>query len=191
MKTYESQNSADEDRTLEDETSSGNECEKGDELHAGSIASTEAVTPARFMARLRHELDRRGISHGTLPRLTAPGETPPCFKLSGANYDQWLATASLLGATVPYRYDMPGEPNYCWDCTSAFKGKAKAAGVCRFPGTRFERVQTVIRDEQKKVIEVEIVGISRRKHLQFEGSRIDELLREHVSAGGGEAVQSE
>lgn len=173
---------AEDDVALNDETRADDESEESEDLQAGSpnrgesIASTEAVTAERFYARLDHELQRRGVDLDKLERLTPPGGTPPCFKLAGTNYDVWLASASLLGATVPYRYDMPAEPNYCWDCGPAFKGKAKKAGVCRFPGTRFERVQTVIRDEHRKVVEVEIVGISRRKHLTFEDSRIEELL---------------
>jgi hypothetical protein len=95
-------------------------------------------------------------------------------------FDTWLSSASLLGATVPYRYDMPAEPNYCWDCTPAFKREAMAAGTCRFPNTRFERTQTVIRDEQKKIIEIEVVGISRSKQAVVAEAQLQSLLPEDV-----------
>lgn len=176
MITDEPEYGSDEDGSLQDEAGADDKGEEAEKLHPTSIAATEAVTAARFHARHRNELQRRGVVPTQLPRLTKDGETPPCFKLADVSYDEWLASASLLGATVPYRYDMPGEPNYCWDCTADFKCRAKKAGVCQFPGTRFERVQTVIRDEHKKVVEVEVVGISRRRHIQFEGSLVEEMI---------------
>jgi hypothetical protein len=133
-----------------------------------SIRDAPAASPLRFYARLRHELELRGIDYDRLPKLTPEGESPPCFESVGTPFEAWLASASLLGATVPYRFDMPAEPNYCHDCTAAHKQKAQAVGVCLFPNTRFERVQTVVRDDEGKNIEVEIVGISRSKTVAID-----------------------
>lgn len=185
MKTSDSQYDADDDRTLDDEGAAENEQEETNAFHKdGSIAATDAASAGRFYARLSNELRLRGIRVEDIPRPTPDGSTPPCFKLAGVRYEDWLASSSLVGATVPYRYDTPAEPNYCFDCTQGFKSKAVAAGACQFPRTRFEKIQNVIRDEHKKVVEVEIVGVSRRKHLQFEGSRIDELLAERFDSNG-------
>ncbi len=185
MKADDAEYTADDDRTLYDEGTTENEQEEAESFHKdGSIAATDAASAGRFYARLSNELRLRGVRVEDIPRPTPEGSTPACFKLAGVRYEDWLASASLVGATVPYRYDTPGEPNYCWDCCAAFKAKAVTAGACQFPRTRFEKIQNVIRDEHRKVVEVEIVGVSRRKHLQFEGSRIDELLAESFDRDG-------
>lgn len=146
------------------------------ELHGVNIADTAAVTPERFYARLRNELRVRGIDYDALPRITQEGDAPACYERFDLDFDLWLSSASLLGATVPYRYDMPAEPNYCYDCTLQFKHEAMAAGVCRFPNTRFERAYGTIRDAGHKVIEIEIVGISRSKETVIEEAQLRSLL---------------
>lgn len=126
-----------------------------------SVRDAPAASPLRFYARLRHELEIRGINYDGLPKLTKEGESPPCFSLVGASFDAWLSNAGMLGALVPYRFDMPAEPNYCVDCTPEFKHKAMAAGVCRFLNTRFEKSRTVVQDDEGKHTEVEVLGVSR------------------------------
>lgn len=181
MKTDEPQDSADDDRTLNDEGAAENEQEEAESFHKdSSIAATEAASAGRFYARLSNELRLRGVHVESVPRRTPEGSTPACFTFASSRYEDWLASASLVGATVPYRYDTPGEPNFCHDCTPQFKARAMAARVCSFPRVRFEKVQNVIREQGGKVVEVELIGVSRRKHLQFEGSRIDELLGERA-----------
>ena len=143
-----------------------------------SIAGTTAVTPERFYARLRLELSKRGISYDDLPKITKEGEAPACYTAVNVPFDTWLSSASLLGATVPYRYDMPAEPNYCWDCTPDFRRQAKLMGACRFPNTRFEKMQTVIRDGGKKIFETEIVGISRSREAAITDAQLQNLLPE-------------
>lgn len=134
-----------------------------------SIAETAAATAPRFYARLRTELAKRGISYADLPKFTSEGQSPPCFTEAKVPFDMWLSSASLLRATVPYRFDMPAEPNYCYDCRSAFKKAAIKARTCLFPHSKFERVQTVIRDERRPSFEVETVGVSRNPELLYDG----------------------
>lgn len=138
--------------------------------HRGSLAFTEApaivrqappASPLRFYARLRHQLESRHIDYDALPRLTPEGGSPPCFKRLRVSFDAWLSSASMLGATVPYRYDMPAEPNYCFDCTPAFKKFAQARGLCQFPNARFERARTMNPDE------AETPGVTRAKRLDI------------------------
>lgn len=147
---------------VDEHSAADNEGDKTDELHAPSILGTGAATAERFEARLRVELAKRGIDPADLPRLIADEKVPPCYKLAGANYKEWLAAASMLGATVPYRFDMPAVPNYCWDCTPAYKQRAVAAAACKFPHTKFEQRRTITREAKGKVIEMEVVGVSRR-----------------------------
>ena len=151
--------------------------EQSEELHQVKIADTDAVTPERFYARLRNELRLRGVNYDALLKITQEGDSPACFDRFDLDFDLWLSSASLQAATVPYRYDMPAEPNYCYDCTLTFKQQAMAAGVCRFPHTRFERVHGTIRDGGKKAVEIEIVGISRSLEQVVEDAQLRSLLR--------------
>ncbi len=80
----------------------------------------------------------------------------------------WLASASLLRATVPYRFDMPAEPNFCFDCVRSFQKEMKKQGKCLFPHVKFEQIRTVIRDERKPTFEVETVGVTRNPELIYE-----------------------
>ena len=137
METDEPQNSADDDGTLNDEGAAENEQEEADSFHPDSIAATDAASAGRFYARLSNELSLRGVRVADIPRFTPEGSTPACFKLADVRYEVWLASASLVGATVPYRYDVPGEPNFCFDCTPQFKAKAVAASAFIFPRVRF------------------------------------------------------
>lgn len=132
-----------------------------------SVKDAPAASPVRFYARLRRDLEDRGIDIDTLPRLTPEGGRPPCFETKAA-YEAWLACASLLGATVPYRFDMPAEPNYCYDCHAKFKRACVAAGICNFPKVRFETRQTVVQDDEGKGIEIEQVGVSRSKMVAID-----------------------
>lgn len=170
---------AGEDISVEKKPAGHNNEEETDDLHDRerpatdnvSVRDAPAASPVRFYARLRRDLEVRGIDFDKLPRLTAEGKHPPCFETM-SQYEAWLASASLLGAIVPYRYDMPAEPAYCHDCTPAFQKKAKALGTCQFPNTRFERRQTVVQDDGGKGIEIELVGVSRSEttvlHLEDE-----------------------
>jgi hypothetical protein len=169
MKTQPSQSEADEYLSLDGEAATEDEYSEADALdHELSIAETAAATAPRFYARLRTELAKRGLSYAALPKFTQEGDTPPCFKAADVPFEMWLSSASLLRATVPYRFDMPAEPNYCYDCRSAFKQAAVKAGTCQFPHLKFERVQTVIRDERQPTFEVETVGVSRNPELIYE-----------------------
>lgn len=132
-----------------------------------SVADAPAASPVRFYARLRRDLDNRGIDIDRLPRKTAEGGSPPCFDHADSDYEAWLSSASLLGAIVPYRFDMPAEPNYCFDCTPEHKRRAVAAGTCLFPNTKFEKRQTVVQDDDGKGIEIELVGVSRSDTVAF------------------------
>ena len=184
MKTDPAEDQARHDATLEYEGSAEDEEQEAESLHDVSdsddltIAETQAATSQRFYARLRHELAIRGIDYDKLPKLTPEGDSPRCFTAVGAPFDEWLASASLVGATIPYRYDMPAEPNYCWDCTRRFRARATAAGVCNFPKTKFEPLQIVISEEDGKQTEVSIVGVSRSMEETVAEAQLVSLLPE-------------
>lgn len=131
------------------------------------VRQAPPASPLRFYARLRHQLESRRIDYDALPRLTPEGGSPPCFKRMRVSFDAWLGSASLLGATIPYRYDMPAEPNYCHDCTAEFQKFAKARGMCQFPHTRFETVHAA---------ETEKIGVSRPPNVDTDlGVEYDRL----------------
>lgn len=146
-----------------------------------TIAETQAATAQRFYARLRHELAVRGVDYDSLPKLTPEGDVPRCYSAFKAPFSDWLASASLVGATVPYRYDMPAEPNYCYDCTRRFKARAVAARVCNFPNAKFEPVQIVISEEGGKETEVSIVGVSRSLTEVIASARLSSLLPDDLT----------
>ena len=130
------------------------------------VRAAPPTSPLRFYARLRHQLELRGLDYDRLPRLTEPGTAPPCFSRFRVSFDAWLSSASMLGATVPYRCDMPAEPNYCWDCTRELQCEAKKLGVCQFPDARFERIRTQVPDTGgRRVSETEVLGVSRPKRV--------------------------
>lgn len=176
METNVPKGQTDELVSVEERGASDEHEHEGQELHAATIADTTPVTPARFYARLRNQLQMRGIDYDALPRLTPEGDTPRCFTYFQVPFDRWLSSASLLGATVPYRFDMPAEPNYCFDCQLKTKKEAIKAGVCNFPGVRFERLLTTIRGGERKIVETEIVGVSRNVEYVISEADLRRLL---------------
>lgn len=171
--------------------------EETEELdHRGTRAFNEApsiirdappASPLRFYARLRHQLESRGISYDDLPRFTPEGESPPCFRGFRVSFDAFLSAASTLGSTVPYRLGMPAEPNYCIDCTAKFQTLAKSRGLCQFPDVRFEHSRTRVPGENGKTeVEVEILGMTRPTRLDRNpaGAYDPEDLPESASSEG-------
>lgn len=113
-------------------------------------------SPQMFYDKLRKRLDGLGINLDALDSRTSPDDPPPCYSLARSDYTEWMRLAAV--ELVPIRYDLPGEPNYCHDCTPEFKGAAMKAGACMFPNTRFE----VRRFEGG---ERETVGVSRSQSV--------------------------
>lgn len=130
---------------------------------ADEFALPRTSSPEKFFVKLKRRLSSIGVRYEKLTVLTPPGESPPCFKIAGASYDDWLTAASLT-SDVPYRYDMPGEPNYCRDCTVEFRGRAIKAGACRFSNVLFE----IASSNGEK----EIVGVSRSPKVVPIGYRV-------------------
>lgn len=95
-------------------------------------------SPEALIDRLNRQLRKVGVVVESLPVKTRPSGGPPCFRVAGASYREWLAQASRSPETLPYRLDMPMEPNYCYDCTPEFKAQMERAHACIFPHTRFE-----------------------------------------------------
>jgi hypothetical protein len=148
--------------------------EEADEFHDPSVAGENAderdefalpreSSPEKYFVKLRRSLSEIGVRYERLTKKTPEGGEPPCFALAGADYDSWLTAASLT-SDVPYRYDMPGEPNYCRDCTVQFRHKAILAGKCQFPNVRFEIAQS---NGEK-----EVVGVSRSPMVVPNGYRV-------------------
>lgn len=109
-------------------------------------------TPESFIARLNQRLRKIGIVVEKLAVKTRPNGGPPCFRLAETSYPDWLAQSSLT-FEMPYRLSMPAEPNYCHDCTPAFKAEMVALRACIFPDVTFEQV--------KELGESDIAGMSR------------------------------
>lgn len=114
--------------------------------------------PLDFLANLKEKIESKGIDYDELPRITNPEKPPDCFVwkfgdtgIARREYRAWLGLA--VDADVPYRFDMPGEPNYCHDCTATHKAAAVRAGRCGFPNTNFEVT--------RYLGEKETVGVSR------------------------------
>jgi hypothetical protein len=110
-------------------------------------------SPERFIDRLNRQLRKIGVVVEKLPVKTRPSGGPPCFRVSGVSYKDWLTQASIAPETIPYRMTMPPEPNYCYDCTPTFKAEMQSVSACLFPDTRFEKV--------KEFDEVSIAGVGR------------------------------
>lgn len=120
--------------------------------------ATYRGSPRLYMKRLERELKTYGISLQKLPRKTSPANPPPCFEAADCSYEDWLSTASAHEKSMPpVRLDMPGEPNYCYDCTPAFRAKAMKAGTCIFGNVRFESRKDWLTKEP------ELVGVSRSR----------------------------
>ncbi len=92
------------------------------------------------MDRLNRKLRAVGIVVEGAQVKTRPSGGPPCFRLGGASYKDWLSQASVEFDTLPYRLSMPAEPNYCRDCTPAFKAQMLKINACIFPSVTFEEV---------------------------------------------------
>lgn len=115
--------------------------------------------PALFIDNLKDESESRHLDYDRLRRISSADNPPDCFvwqfggnkDIARREYKAWLGMA--VTAKVPMRLDMPGEPNYCNDCTAQFKASACRANACRFPNTLFE----VTRHMGEK----ETVGVSR------------------------------
>lgn len=109
--------------------------------------------PEALIERLNRQLRAVGIRIEREPVKTRPSGGPPCFRAAGANYREWLAQASLSYDTLPYRLDMPAEPNYCHDCVAGFKAEMLRINACIFPHVDFETI--------KDLGEPAVVGVSR------------------------------
>jgi hypothetical protein len=120
--------------------------------------ATYRGSPRLYMTRLKQELKKYGIDLSKLPGKTSVANPPPCFVAADCEYEEWLSAASVTDkAMPPVRLDMPGEPNYCHDCTPEFRGKAMANGTCLFTNVRFESRKDWLTKER------EMVGISRSR----------------------------
>ena len=156
--------------TVERVEASEQEQEKSEELQDGSD-DFQAGSPRLYMTRLHRDLRRYGIDASKLPRLTRTGESPPCFEMADVSYTEWLKAASASEKSMPpIRLDMPGEPNYCADCTPAFRGRAIAAGTCRFQNLRFEKRKDWITKED------ELIGVSRSPRVEAKEIEEDNAL---------------
>lgn len=150
----------------EQEASAYDEEQESEGLHAGSVPAAPeepligwAPSADKAYVKLRRKLKNIGIRVEHLTTKTDDHEAPPCFKLVGVSFKEWLEAASLTD--LPYRFSMPGEVNYCRDCLPAFKAVAHAANACLFPQTTFEKVRTF--DEK------ELVGMSRSRQVAPDG----------------------
>ena len=104
------------------------------------------------MERLNQQLQSIGVVVEEMPVKTRPGGGPPCFRVAGTSYKDWLAQASVA-PELPYRLSMPAEPNYCRDCTKEFQAEMTGVNACLFPNVTFESV--------KELGESDVVGMSR------------------------------
>jgi hypothetical protein len=124
--------------------------------------------PQEFYEELRAKLARKGVDLSKVPHLSDIDNPPACFRHAYRDYPEdalmhawheWLGCA--VGTDLPYRFDMPGEPNYCRDCPVKFKMEAHAAGQCSFPSVRYEVVESFG--------EKETVGVSRAPEVRPAG----------------------
>lgn len=103
--------------------------------------------PAEFFARLRLRLEEKGVLWDELPHVSDIDTPPPCFVYRAGGdkeaalklWHAWLLAAlDTTDITDQYRYEQPRDPNFCVDCTPAFRGEALNAGACSFHILRFE-----------------------------------------------------
>lgn len=160
------------------------------ELESGPTGKVGSVE--LFFKRLREKLWSYGIELDKLPHKTTPQDPPPCFDLGNADYEAWLAVASFEHNTMPKtRLDMPGEPNYCADCTASFRGKAIKAGACLFPNMRFEVHRDRVTQEKEtygvtRSANKSIEELDESKEIQFGETRIpDEAVRAQLKEALG------
>ncbi len=117
------------------------------------------ATPEAFYEKLKTKVESKGIDFSILTSLSSPDNPPECFvsaykgdrEAAKKSYREWLSSASMT--EIRYRFDMPGEPNYCHDCTFAMKEASVKAGTCKFPGVMFEL--------SRAFGEKELTGVSR------------------------------
>lgn len=70
-------------------------------------------------------------------RITMGNEYPPCFD-GLTQYAAWLdASDPDTGSKPPPRRDWPNEPNYCRDCSGAYRSAMRQQGRCLFPNMQF------------------------------------------------------
>jgi hypothetical protein len=108
-----------------------------DDSVAPGVDRLGAGSPERLIERLNRQLKKIGVVVQHTAKL-APNAGPPCFRVAGASYYEWMAQASMAYETLPYRLSRPEEPNYCHDCTPAFKAEMLAVKACLFPNVTFE-----------------------------------------------------
>lgn len=138
-------------------------------LHTTSVSRDKEFTlprnnsPQKYYVKLKRRLSDIGVRYERLTKKTPEGSAPPCFTMVKADFDSWLGAASLT-TDIPYRYDLPGEPNYCRDCTIGYKHRATLAGKCLFPNVSFETAQS---NGEK-----EVVGVSRSPQVAPTGYRV-------------------
>lgn len=126
----------------------------------GPGSAARRKSPEVFLQTLRRRLESKGLDWDRLPKQTTLDTPPACF-LFRARGDkaraliEWHAWLSQAAETddIPYRYDQPGDANFCIDCTPAFRGEARAAGACSFANVQFE--------SRVYLGEREIIGVSR------------------------------
>ena len=117
-------------------------------------------SPDVFLKTLRRRLESKELNWDALPKQTALDRPPACFIFRArGNVAQalveWHAYLSQCAETddIPYRYDQPGDANFCIDCTPGFRSEARQAGACGFANVRFE--------SRTYLDEREIIGVSR------------------------------
>lgn len=77
--------------------------------------------------------------------ITTPRDYPPCFD-SQKQYADWLEANA--GYSPRERPDFPKEPNYCRDCSQAYKDRMVAENRCIFPEIIFKQVRDVEGEEE-------------------------------------------
>lgn len=124
--------------------------------------------PGEFYEELRAKLLRKDVDLDRIPHKSGINNPPSCFRYAYRDYPEdvlmhawheWLGCA--VATDLPYRFDMPGEPNYCRDCPVKFKMECHEAGQCGFPGVRYEVVESYG--------EKETVGVSRAPEVRPAG----------------------
>lgn len=139
-------------------------------------------SPKMFYDQIRKRLSSVGIDYDKLDDRTSVDSPPDCFTENGSDYSEWMRLAAV--EPVPIRFDLPGEPNYCHDCTPTFKRDAMKAGTCLFPNTRFE--------VRKDMGEKETIGVSRShsvppehyvvyQHMTVPVTALHQKLRDYVT----------
>lgn len=128
--------------------------------HAANVSPLDESTagsPDKFISLLNRQLKSIGVVVEKAEVKTRASGGPPCFRMAGTSYPDWLAQASVAPETLPYRLSMPAEPNYCNDCTPEFKAQMRLQNACLFPNVVFEEVD--------EIGEQVLVGVSRNRDV--------------------------